>query len=352
MTPLPRRSARCFMETLGSPSAAAMATASATMRSRLSPAGRPRPGPAGLPHSSSYPPCPTGASRSVLKPSAAYVVGRAGRVRHVRVCCTLISVARTHRYRPVPLQRSENTVATSPVLTRPEPESPPAETRPKWYRRPWIVPLFVIVGLFVALRLPDYLAFDTSRSLVPLQEAFPETHYLMLTGHILFGSIAIITCSLQVWPWLRQHHPKVHRISGRVYVFAGVIPSGLFALVVGVMTVIGPAGKIGNVLLAVLWLGTTVAGIVAARQRRYQDHRRWMIRSFALCTSIVANRVWVTLLVLGLMPFLDTYYGGEMDLLIQDAALASIWISWIVNLMIAQWWLDRKPRRGKSRVRA
>lgn len=234
------------------------------------------------------------------------------------------------------------------TLLAPTPETPPAQAKPKWYRRPWIVPLFVIVGFFVAARLPSYLTFDTGDSLVDLQDAFPETHYLMLSGHILFGSIALITCSMQVWPWLRQHHPKVHRISGRVYVFAGVVPSGLFALVVSVVSVIGPAGKIGNVFLALLWFATTFAGLAAARRRRFQEHRRWMIRSFALCASIVVNRVWVVLFIVGLMPFLDGYYGGDMDALIQDAAVASIWMSWVVNLMIAQWWLDRKPQRPRK----
>jgi uncharacterized membrane protein len=233
------------------------------------------------------------------------------------------------------------------TLLAPNPETPPAQAKPKWYRRPWIVPLFVIVGLFVAARLPAYLTFDTGDSLVQLQDAFPETHYLMLSGHILFGSIAIITCSMQVWPWLRQHHPKVHRISGRVYVFAGVLPSGLFALVVSIVSVIGPDGKIGNVLLTLLWFGTTAAGLVAARRRRFQEHRRWMIRSFALCTSIVVNRVWFAIIMVVLLPFQDSYYGGDMDQLIEDSAVASIWMSWIVNLMIAQWWLDRKPRRAK-----
>ncbi|MCC3764160.1 DUF2306 domain-containing protein [Glycomyces sp. TRM65418] len=242
-------------------------------------------------------------------------------------------------------------MATPAVLTRPEPDSPPDRTRPKWYRRPWIVPLFVVVGLFVAARLPSYLTFDTGDSLVELQDAFPETHYLMLSGHILFGSIAIVTCSMQVWPWLRQHHPKVHRISGRVYVFAGVVPSGLFALVVSVVSVVGPAGRIGNVLLALLWFGTTFAGLAAARRRRFREHRRWMIRSFALCTSIVVNRVWLFLILMVLLPFQDGYYGGDMDALVEDAAVVSIWMSWIVNLMIAQWWLDRQPRRGKVRER-
>jgi hypothetical protein len=236
-------------------------------------------------------------------------------------------------------------MAEPTTLVPPRTESPPVRAKPKWYRRPWIIPLFAIVGLFVAARLPSYLTFDTDDSLVQLQAAFPETHYLMLSGHIVFGSIAIITCSMQVWPWLRQHHPKVHRISGRLYVFAGVLPSGLFAVVVALFSAVGAAGKIGQLFLALLWLATTAAGFVAARRRRFGDHRRWMIRSFALCTSIVVNRLWIAVLIVILMPFQDSYYGGDMDALMQDVAVASIWISGIVNLMLAQWWLDRKPKR-------
>ena len=233
------------------------------------------------------------------------------------------------------------------TLAHPGPDSPPKRAKPKWYRRPWIVPLLAIAVLFVAFRLPYYLTFDTGDSLVRLQEGSPETHYLMLTGHILFGSIAILTCSMQVWPWLRKTHPKVHRISGRLYVFAGVVPSGLFALVVSVMAVISPAGRIGNVILALLWFGTTFAGFLAARRRRFGDHRRWMIRSFALCWSIVVNRIWLVLFLFVLLPFADSVYGGDMEALAEDASVAAIWTSWIANLMIAQWWLDRIPKRRK-----
>ncbi|WP_035736640.1 DUF2306 domain-containing protein [Glycomyces arizonensis] len=236
---------------------------------------------------------------------------------------------------------------TTPLSAAPAP--PPAETGPKWYKRPWIVPLFAVAVLFVALRLPSYLSFDTGDALVELQEDFPETHYLLLSGHIAFGSIALLTCSMQVWPWLRKAHPRIHRASGRLYVFAGVVPSGILAGVVSVVSVVGPPGKIGNLMLTALWFWTTFAGLRAARQRRFKDHRRWMVRSFALCFSIVANRLWIGILVMALLPFVDGYYAGDTEAMFADVAVASIWISWIVNLMIAQWWLDRRP---KSRRRS
>ncbi|MEU6860317.1 DUF2306 domain-containing protein [Glycomyces sp. NPDC046736] len=233
---------------------------------------------------------------------------------------------------------------TAPITTRPD-TAPPQAPKKKWYRRPWIVPLIAVAVLFVLARLPAYLSFDTSNALLPLQEGYPQLHFALLTGHILFGSIALICCSLQVWTWLRLKHPRFHRISGRLYVFAGVLPSGILAGVVSAIAVMDPAGRIGNLFLTVLWLGTTFLGIRAAIRKDFLRHRRWMIRSFALCFSIVANRVWIGILLLCLLPFQDSYYGGDFEALTEDVAVASIWVGWIVNLLIAQWWLDRKPKR-------
>ena len=59
-------------------------------------------------------------------------------------------------------------------------------------------------------------------------------------SHIVFGSIAMLTCCLQIWPWLRARNLALHRGLGRVYVFAGVLPAGLLGFVVGVNTPFGP----------------------------------------------------------------------------------------------------------------
>jgi uncharacterized membrane protein len=204
----------------------------------------------------------------------------------------------------------------------------------------------VAVG-FVAARLPSYLTFDTGDSLVELQPDFPETHYLLLSIHIFFGSIALIACSLQVWPWLRNTYPRVHRITGRVYVIAGVLPAGLLALAVSVVSTIDVAGRIGNVMLSLLWLGSTFAGFHYARKRRFREHRRMMIYSFAICWSIVLNRVWLAIFFIALMPLESTYYNGDFDAMIADVAVASIWTGWVVNLIIAEWWLNRRPKARK-----
>jgi hypothetical protein len=76
-----------------------------------------------------------------------------------------------------------------------------------------------------------------------------------------------------------------------------------------------------------------------ARQRRFAEHRAWMIRSFALTTSTVVNRLWLVL----------THHRSVA--IIIAAASASVWLSWVVNLLIAEWWLQRRRAAG-DRLRA
>ena len=81
---------------------------------------------------------------------------------------------------------------------------------PLW-RRPWVVPLAVLTVIFVGYALPPYLTLDPAQArLQPLPE-FPG-YYALLVTHIFLGSVVLLTACLQVWPWLRRTHPKVHRI--------------------------------------------------------------------------------------------------------------------------------------------
>ena len=35
-----------------------------------------------------------------------------------------------------------------------------------------------------------------------------------------------------------------------------------------------------------------------------------------------------------------------------SAVAASAWVSWVVNLLFAEWWLQRKPKKGARAHRA
>ncbi|MGH8877522.1 MAG: DUF2306 domain-containing protein, partial [Stackebrandtia sp.] len=223
------------------------------------------------------------------------------------------------------------------------PRTPTRKTR--WYRRPWIAPLMFIAGAFIAVSLPRYVTFNPELSLIEPPKDFPP-YYGILVAHVGFASVAMATCCMQIWPRLRAKHPKLHRMSGRVYVIGGVIPAGLSALGLAWGSAFGPVASASTFIMAPLWMGVTIAGFRMARRRRFADHRRWMVRSFALTMSIIVNRFIGAPVTLALYPKLDTVFHGDETLLAYTVGGITTWTGWIVCLLLAEWWLIE---RGKVR---
>lgn len=235
------------------------------------------------------------------------------------------------------------------TLTTERPTTPPV--KPRWWRRPWVAPLAVVAIAFVAFSLPPYLSMNPAMSRVPAPDFFPP-HFAVLSLHVIFGSIAMITCCLQIWPWFRERYPQAHRRIGRVYVFGGCLPSGVLGLIVSVTTpYFGPVTAASGVVLASLWVACTLAGWRMARQRRFVDHRRWMVRSFALTLSIITNRLWGVVFVIALSPELETTFHGDEALLASTVSALSAWLGWVLPLLFAEWWLERGDA-AKRRARA
>ncbi|MCM6773875.1 DUF2306 domain-containing protein [Nocardia sp. CDC159] len=235
--------------------------------------------------------------------------------------------------------------ATSPASSPTRPPTPDPR-RERWWRRPWVVPLGFVVFAFLAFSVPPYLTFDPDRARVPAPPDFAP-HYPLLVAHVLFGSVAMVTCCLQVWPWFRQRRPRAHRISGRIYVFGGVLPAGVSALGIGAFSPFGPVARVSNVMLALLWLTCTVIGFRMARRRRYADHRRWMIRSFALTLSIIGNRLWGAI-VLIVLSTADPALPQER--LTEVTAGIGTWLGWTIALLVAEWWVVERGRGARRRV--
>jgi uncharacterized membrane protein len=214
-------------------------------------------------------------------------------------------------------------------------------------RRPWVVPLAIVAVGFVIYAVPPYLGLDPARArLQPMPDS--PVFYPLLVTHIFLGSVSLLTACLQVWPWLRRRRPQVHRWSGRMYV-AVTVPAALCVIVIAPMTLYGPNQRVANTMLGLLWLITTLAGYRAVRQRRFADHRAWMLRSVALAFSIVANRFWLVAIFLVFIP--EIFQGAEISpAQLEQAVGLSAWMSWVVSLLAVEWWLHRRPvRRSANR---
>ncbi|SDS26088.1 DUF2306 domain-containing protein [Microlunatus soli] len=218
--------------------------------------------------------------------------------------------------------------------------SRPAPVKP-WWRRPWIVPLAIATIAFLIYALPPYVSLDPATSRIDVPAA--PIYYPALVIHIFAGSVMLCCAVLQLWPWLRRRHLPVHRWSGRLYMICA-IPVFFGGLIVAQFPQGGPVQQVANTMLGLLFGTTTALGYRAVRQRRIGDHREWMIRSFALASSIVANRVWTVICVAILSP------NDEPDGLTAAIGIAT-WLSWVVNLIIAEAWLHRRNGRRQRPAR-
>jgi hypothetical protein len=196
-----------------------------------------------------------------------------------------------------------------------------------------------------------YLTFNPALSRALPARADVPFQYPLLALHVGFGAIAILLAPVQVWPWLRERHPKVHRRIGLVYFLAGVFPAGILAVGVAILSSAGQSTRMALLTLAVLWLSTTVAGFRAALQGRYDDHRRWMVRNVALTTSIVTARPIFFANFYAISWWASPTYADEPFTQFTQAYATGIWLATIIHLVIAEWVILR-PRRRARRVPA
>jgi len=182
----------------------------------------------------------------------------------------------------------------------------------------WLVGVVLASG--VGLASMRYLAGGTIMVPPPLKPNF-LAHPLAFYVHIGAGTTALLIGPWQFLAGLRRRAPRVHRLMGGAYITACFM-GGAAALLIAPGSNGGWVAAGGFLTLAVLWLFTTGMALKAIRDRRIDDHRRWMRRSFALTLAGVTLRLYLPLAFIGAVPFATAY-----------AAIA--WLCWVPNLLLA-----------------
>lgn len=119
----------------------------------------------------------------------------------------------------------------------------------------------------------------------------------------------------------------------------------------GCREVSGTSVCVSSVISSSLWVACTLMGWRAIRQSRQADHRRWMIRSFALTMSIVMSRVLGELFTATILPMPQTTDPAQLGAWGQTLAGLAVWPGWILPLLFAEWWVVERgnSRRHKAR---
>jgi hypothetical protein len=121
--------------------------------------------------------------------------------------------------------------------------------------------------------------------------------------------------------------PALHRATGRIYAAGCAIgaPAG-FMLALG--TTAGAVASVGFAIPAVLWPIFTYLGIRAAIERRFAEHREWMLRSYAITATAITLRLMLPAAGLFGIPFFSAYR-------------AISWLAWITNLVLFELFIRR-----------
>jgi hypothetical protein len=180
-------------------------------------------------------------------------------------------------------------------------------------------------------------------------------HPTWLLLHIACGLTALVAGPFQFVASLRASRPAVHRAIGYIYV-AAVLLGGCAGLLLSADTAQFAADGLNDktffeligvspttfglplnttyhpsqfflvvpafLTMSVIWLVTAAAALLRARQRRFADHRAWMMRSYSLTFGAVTVRLMA-------FPLLFMTQAPVV------AVTLTFW-SWILNLLVAE----------------
>jgi uncharacterized membrane protein len=167
--------------------------------------------------------------------------------------------------------------------------------------------------------------------LLSKQKIIHLKHYRWSFYLHIFSSLLILAAGLtQFSSNILQRVPIIHRWIGKIYTFGILIISAPAALVMSFYANGGWIAKPSFILLSLLWWYTTWQGYQAIRRKAIQEHRIWMLRSYALTFSAITLR----LMQAGFAAYTDL----DLDTTYQIVS----WASWMINLLIAEYVLKQR----------
>jgi uncharacterized membrane protein len=186
-----------------------------------------------------------------------------------------------------------------------------------------VVLLILRVLVAILLIYPDYFPpnFD-SLFLLGRERTFHGTYEVAFYIHILSSPFVLLNGLVLLSEYVRRRYGGWHRWLGRMQVavlLVLVLPS---AVVMSRHAFAGWAAGVSFILLSVATAMCAVIGVIEARRRRYDRHRRWMVRSYVLICSAVALR-----LISGAAGLVGVANP-------EQAYIVAAWSSWLMPLAV------------------
>jgi uncharacterized membrane protein len=166
-----------------------------------------------------------------------------------------------------------------------------------------------------------------------------ERHSVLTLAHILPGLIFVVLGPFQFMAGLRRRRPSLHRWMGRVFL-ADALLIGVTALVMSPQMAIGGTLEISaTFVFGSLFLFALGRAFAAIRARRVAEHRKWMIRAYAIGLGVATVR-----------PIVGVFFATSRitNLTPHDFFGIAFWLGFIISLAAAEAWIHSMSGRRTS----
>jgi uncharacterized membrane protein len=172
----------------------------------------------------------------------------------------------------------------------------------------------------------DYIPYNTDVGFLRIKQQYIDIDFWRGAFFIhVYSSLFVLFAGFtQFSTQLLKHRPKLHRLLGYGYVLNILCITGPASLIMGFYANGGLSSRIAFILLSVLWLLFTYQALVLAKQKKFLEHRKFMIRSFALTLSAITLRAWKYAI------------NNTVTLPPMDVYRMVAWLGWGVNFIVAE----------------
>jgi uncharacterized membrane protein YozB (DUF420 family) len=147
-------------------------------------------------------------------------------------------------------------------------------------------------------------------------------HVPLLLVHAGAGLATLLLGTANLYLGWKRLKPQLHRWLGYGYLTLGSI-GATTAIALSMLAPHEPRGLyVATGTLAAAWLCAAAMAWRAARNRRFDSHRDWMIRSFVLIWTFVGCRIATKVT---LFPALG-----------DEGVAAAVWLNWVAPLVVCE----------------
>ncbi len=196
----------------------------------------------------------------------------------------------------------------------------------------FFISLAILMGIWIGLNSAKHFSpYSNPSSFILPQKDYFLFYLPALYAHILSSPIVLIVGAFGFSSLIRKRWLKWHILSGKLYISLILCLSAPAGFIMAVFAAGGWPVKLCFILLSVLWWWFSYKGWQSAKERDFEKHRRFMLRSYVFTFSAVNLRI------LSFIFYLTWQWRGA------EAYLAAAWLSWVPFWILMEIYIKIKP---------